>query len=379
MSAGWTAPADIERHARRRWESGELLAAYGRGDAFPSIRVKLSGPTPTEIAQDLGAARAWVESIRAASRDGKAYVIEESSVGGRVIGRTSIPGYAVVGEYAQAWELLRVKKIVSDFDSMISASGGEALGWLLRRPLRAIELAEDWDRVLIALRALRSFRGSGRFLREVGGPGIHSKFIERHRSALAEMLGVSTSASGFVQELGLAGDPPLTRLRFGADIGLPAGATDIAFRTSELAHLELNVASALIVENKATFLSAPVSESGVVIWGQGFDVAKAATLPWLRDALVRYWGDIDPAGFAILDRLRSALPDATSVLMDRDTFLEHRDRWTTEKAQSAVALSRLTDSEAALYRDLVTDVFGRRMQLEQEFIDWKWALGRLAG
>lgn len=379
MSTAWTTPANIEHQVRRRWDSGELLAAYGRGDAFPSIRVRLSGPKATEIGDDLGAARAWAESIRVASRDGRAFAVEESSVGGRVIGRTSIPGYAVVSEYAQAWRLLRVEQIVADFDLIVAASDGAALHWALRRPLRAIELVEEWGRVLIALRALEAFRGSGRRLREVSAPGIHSKFIERHRAVLAEMLGVSTGANGFLEELGLTGDPPLTRLRFAAGVGLPSGATDIAFRTGELARLELSVANALIVENKATFLSVPLPERGVVMWGQGFDVARAAAFPWLRTAMVRYWGDIDPAGFAILDRLRSALPDAVSVLMDRDTFLAHRDRWTVEKAQSGVALSRLTDPEAALYRDLVTDVFGRRVQLEQESIDWQWALDRLAG
>src|ERR1022692_4377837 len=36
-----------------------------------------------------------------------------------------------------------------------------------------------------------------------------------------------------------------------------------------------------------------------------------------------YWGDIDTYGFHILDRLRVLFPDVQSLLMDRDTLLEH--------------------------------------------------------
>lgn len=38
---------------------------------------------------------------------------------------------------------------------------------------------------------------------------------------------------------------------------------------------------------------------------------------------------------------------------------------------------RLTPDEATLYSDLVSDVLGEAVRLEQERIDWTWAVDRL--
>ena len=97
----------------------------------------------------------------------------------------------------------------------------------------------------------------------------------------------------------------------------------------------------------------------------------------LTDAEVIYWGDIDTHGFAILDRLRAWLPQARSVLMDRQTLLAHRDRWGTEDRPACSALTRLTAEEQDLYADLVADAMGERVRLEQERIDWAWVEERL--
>lgn len=70
---------------------------------------------------------------------------------------------------------------------------------------------------------------------------------------------------------------------------------------------------------------------------------------------MHYWGDLDTHGFAILNRLRAWLPQTQSFLMDRDTLLQHRDRWGQESKPTRARLAKLTDSEASLYADLVSD------------------------
>ncbi len=45
-----------------------------------------------------------------------------------------------------------------------------------------------------------------------------------------------------------------------------------------------------------------------------FGLAQAG---WLARCQVYYWGDIDTHGFAILDQLRTHIPHARSLLMDR--------------------------------------------------------------
>jgi len=92
----------------------------------------------------------------------------------------------------------------------------------------------------------------------------------------------------------------------------------------------------------------------------------------LRGTPVAYWGDIDNHGFAILNRVRSYLPQATSLFMDRATLQAREDRWVQEASPTYVSLSRLTVAESALYEDFVTDPFGSSVRVEQEVIDWEW-------
>jgi len=233
--------------------------------------------------------------------------------------------------------------------------------------------------VIAAYEWLDAHRGSQRYLREISAPGVDTKFAERHRPVLAAMLGVPSPSPAFLAGLGLRNKPTLIRLRPARSLGLPEPLTEIAVREGELAKLALAPRFAVIVENETTYLSVEVPDDGVVIWGRGFDVDAAGRLPWLADADVLYWGDIDTHGFAILDRLRARLPQARSVLMDRETLLAHRDRWVGEDRPTAAVLARLNPDERDLYAELVSDALGEGVRLEQERIDWQWARQRLPG
>ncbi|MDP3893084.1 DUF2220 domain-containing protein, partial [Nocardioides sp.] len=162
-------------------------------------------------------------------------------------------------------------------------------------------------------------------------------------------------------------------------LGLPAPATELATRTTELGDLSLRPRTARVVENEITYLSVDVPRDGVVIWGKGFEVDRVGRLPWLSEVDVTYWGDIDTHGFAILDRLRAWLPQTQSALMDRATLVAHHDRWGGEERPTKASLPRLTPEELAVYTDLVTDALGERVRLEQERIDWVWVQDRLNG
>jgi hypothetical protein len=66
-----------------------------------------------------------------------------------------------------------------------------------------------------------------------------------------------------------------------------------------------------------------------------------------------------------------------SVLMDEETLLAHRDAWVTEPSPSTAILTKLTARETALYKALGNDTYGSSVRLEQERINWDWALERL--
>lgn len=383
LTPAWTTPDDVAAALRRRWTDGSLLRAHAGGEPFPEFTMPLRGPTPTRIGDDLQAVRAWVARLDAGRRDDTRYRLEFTSIGGRHIGRNRLPTRAVVSSYAQAWALLGVRADVARFEGILELVTSEPAvhAWVVASPLRALELHEDWPPLLSAYQWLEDHRGTGSYLREISAPGVDTKFAERHRATLAALLGVPSSAAGFLAGLGLRAKPEFVRVRIdplvARSAGLPSVLSELVVRADELRTIDLAPQQALVCENETTYLSLPVPPRGLVVWGKGFDIDRVGRLPWLQGIPVTYWGDLDTHGFAILDRLRAWLPETVSVLMDRETLFRHRDRWVTEPTPTHARLSRLTVAEQDLYEDLVSDRLGERVRLEQERIDWSWALSHL--
>jgi hypothetical protein len=376
----WTSPSDVAAVVRRRWEDQALLRAYAAGDPFPTIDVPLRGPRAAEIGADLRKVQTWAASLETASRNGQRYDLTYAEVGGRLIGRNRLPARVVVSAYSQAWVILGVHAEVSRYDELLTGAIVEPTirSWAAQQPLKALAQSTSWSQLLAAYRWLDDHRGKHRYLREISAPGVDTKFVEQHRAVLADLLGVRRSSTGFVTDLGLRGKPGTVRLRCAPGfLDLPRSVSELTFRADELAAVRVAVQTAVIVENEITYLSVPVPNEGVVIWGKGFEVDRAGRMPWLKDAEVHYWGDLDTHGFAILDRLRAWLPQTRSFLMDRDTLRSHQDRWGQEPSPSAARLTRLAPDEGALYDDLVTDRLAVRLRLEQERIDWAWASKRI--
>ena len=380
MSTGWSTPDDIAAKVRRRWADGSLLRAYALGDPFEPVELRLRGPRPSQVGDDLDAARAWVARLDAGRRDDRRYTLQWGEIGGRQIGRNRVPTRAVVSSFGQAWALLGTAGEVRRFDAILALVEGHPAVqcWVVSGPHRALELQAEMPRLLAAYRWLEEHRGSNRYLREISAPGVDTKFAERHRPVLAAMLGAPATASGFLSDLGLRAKPELIRMRIAPSLGITAPLTELAVRADELAQLSIAPATSLVIENEITYLSVEAPEDGMVIWGKGFEVDRVGRLPWLAKAEVRYWGDLDTHGFAILDRLRRWLPQTRSILMDRETLLAHRDRWVTEERPATSSLTRLTPEEQDLYLELVGGGLGERVRLEQERIDWNWVEDRLA-
>lgn len=393
-SRPWSAPAAIEQALRRRWASGELLRAHAGVEPFEPVTVPLRGPTPRELAEDLDRVRQWMSRLERGSRraGGTTYTLETRTLGGRTVGRNEVPARAVVADLDQAWRLLDVQADVAAFDVLVSATT-EALAelrpWVLAHPMRALPHAAEWSRLLAATRWLRDHTGTGLYLRQIDAPGVDTKFVEQHRPILADLLDAVlpvTSIDGrrsrgqeFALRYGFAMPQPLVRLRPGSGtLPLRPAVGEVGMPVEEMAALDVPPCRVIVVENEISYLSVPAGPGTMVVFGSGFTVASLGRVAWLAACDVHYWGDLDTHGFAILDLLRVGVAHVRSLLMDRDTLLAHRDRWVTEPKPTRAHLARLTSPEADLYRDLVEDVFGPAIRLEQERIQWPHVLAALS-
>jgi len=366
----WTRPADVRVALHRKWQSGALLTAFAGGLDWAPWGAPVRGPVPREIGERLGEVQEWAAEWERAGRG--PLRIEYKKIGGRHVGSNLIPCRAWIDGYDQAWALLGVRAEVRRFAELAAAtreSCPRLLPWMERRPQKVLELEGDWKKVLATVRWIDQKQRPGMYVRQVDVPGVDTKFIERHRGVLAELLALQLDsdrldldATDFEGRYRFRRKPGYVRFRCDGYRGF----SEMSVRAEEFTTTPPGVVRAYVLENEITYLAFPLAEGTMVILGGGYAVPLLQQLSWLADLDLVYWGDIDTHGFAILNRLRQRFPQVRSMLMDRATLLAHRDQWIIEPSVSTAPLDLLDTQEARLYGDLVANVYRPSVRLEQE-------------
>jgi hypothetical protein len=373
----WSTPASIRARLRRRWDTGETLTERARGEPFVPIDLPIRGPTASELGSRYAEVVAWVsEWTKGPARRS----LTTKVIGSRRTGANQIPGRFRIETLDDLVGFLGTSDQARRHGELLELTKGvvpQIYSWVVDRPMRALEQEDVFGRLLACVCWLADNADRHLYLRQIDVPGVDTKFIERHRAILCELVDlviepVDRQARDFAARYGFRAKPARVRIRvLDTECSrLPAGVTDIELRTDDLVSHLFDVDRVFLVENEVTCLAFPLVPRSLLIFGGGYAVSRAAGLYWLRDVPVYYWGDIDTHGFRILDLLRSRLPEVRSMLMDRTTFLAHDAHWDREPSPVNVDLEHLTPDEAALYRDLVEDVYGPAVRLEQERVSY---------
>lgn len=411
----WTTVAGLRAQSLKAWTSGALLRELLEPSGAYPRRRSLKRPTAAALLSDYAAAQRWAAELFAGAGP---YELETVEVGRRTVGSNRIPAGAVfatvedeIGFVGKSREAARFRELasgLSEIDPLL-------LDWAVRRPLRLLELGPD---ALPAARValwLRDNRKPGIYVRQLGLHGVHTKFIERHRQDIDQLLGAlmpdsgidepdavvaasveeppvepaepevaldegagRTPAARFARRHGFLHPPELVRFRvLDPAISALGGAVDITVTAEAFSTLQLPVRTVIATENLVNFLALPERPGTLALYGAGYGFSSLRDADWLRECEILYWGDVDTHGFRILDQLRAVHPHVESVLMDEETLLAHREAWGTEPSPSRAALTRLTAEEALLYEALGNDTYGPAVRLEQELIRWDWAMERL--
>jgi hypothetical protein len=391
LPAPWTTPADLRAQVSRLWDKGRLLAPLaGAQDPFP-LRLALKVPGSAEWSDRFDEVRSWARGLQLGAKagDGPGYRLVLREVRHRVLGSNALPAEAWLDTLDDALALIGKQRAARHFAALAAHTSDAQpalLPWLQAQPLRALDLADEWPRLLDVVQWLAANPRPGIYLRQIDLPDIHSKFIEAHRGVLAELLdlalpaqAIDSSAGGlaqFARRYGLRSKPVRVRFRMldAAQALLATGTDqDLTVTHDTFARLDPAASRVFITENETNFLAFPALPDSLVIFGAGYGFDMLAQAPWLQQRSVHYWGDIDTHGFAILDQLRNHLPHARSFLMDRDTLLAHQPQWSDEPEPSLRDLPRLTDAERAVHDDLRWNRLGdRQVRLEQERIGFGW-------
>ena len=383
----WTDPAEIQAQLERYWNRGELCrAAVRAGDMFP-LRIPFKMPVAKVMLEDFGAMQDWARRIIAFA-DKHGLQLAWRDCNHRHLGKQKLPEALLLETAEQAAVLIGKGKALQRFSKLNSLTATrlpELQAWLIKRPMQALELEQQWLQLVDLCLWMRANPNPRIYLRQVDLAGIDSKFIESHRQVLAELFDMVlpifainddySGVAGFARRYGFLDKPLMLRLRpLAATIRLlhADGAQDVVMTAQAFSRIHSDIQKQIkrvfIVENEINYLAFPDMPNAIVLFGAGygFETLKKAT--WLHQCELWYWGDLDTHGFAILNQLRSQFPQARSFLMDRQTLLTHQAIWGFEPKQEKKELLHLTPEEAVLYDDLRCNRLGEQVRLEQERI-----------
>ena len=378
-------PEDARSSARRTYQLHHRNWLAGDG-AWPCV-IALGRPLERDVHAGAARVRAWIDAWGAFSEP--AWVrwvdVQWLRVGNqRVPTHLEIPSSQALAAFAG--ENIRFERALERYAHCASLWPSLAGAPVLSRAFDVFAdyTETDFARLVRLVSWLLEHPDSGRALRELPVPGIHTKWIDaRRRSLVTEWLGALRArpgVEGFHQLCGLR--PPPVRLRM--RVLCPAlrkevaGLSDIEAPLEDLAKLPLAPQRVLVVENLESGLALPDLPGCVALLGLGNAVSLVARLGWAAGTELVYWGDIDTHGFAILDRARASLGALSSVLMDEVTLLACRELWGEEPVQCPVReLTHLTETERSTFEGLCTQRWGHHVRLEQERIPWDRVVGVL--
>lgn len=381
----WTTCAAVKAKVVKTWESGALLRELhldpDQRRVFP-LRLRLVGPQGEELRAHLSQARTWARRLHDESTS-QGWRLETRMVSAGALGRQQLPVAAWLDTPEQALAMLgpERRKLAATFavalEQAIGCSAGRDVA--LDKPHLVLAATSDWPTLLGVVNWLVAHPRSGVLARQIPVPGMHTKLVEQRRALLTRLLdaalpaeAVDRDASSWFARYGLAAPVRQVRLRAeGAIVGLPhLPDADVTWPIEGLAGVDSErINDLVVVENVISFHAVPMMPGRIALFGGGYAAADAlAGLPWLSRVPVRYWGDIDTHGFAILAAVRQVAPQVESIMMDEATLVAHRDHWVIEPAPFTDDLTSLTPEEQAVFDLLRARTLGSAVRLEQEFI-----------
>lgn len=363
-------PVELAARLAKAWQSADIrVARLLSSEAWP-LRLRIGRPDATTFGRDTMAVKRHIERWRKIDVG----VVRWEPVAYRAGGDpVEIPAYwelrnptewvGATGDREILREFRRMGEAVDQLDARFHALVVRQRRWVMELPdgecVKAGEVAM----------ALEEGLAAGRPIRALSVCGIDSKFIERNRTLLCQMLDLRFD--GLVTEIGLEAFLGAVEEdeRWLLVVPLTTGILPFRqqrIRASELNALPENVTHVAIVENEQALYQLPDLPNTIAILGAGL------SLDWTRDAWVdgkrvAYWGDMDTWGLTMLAAVRRAIPSVTPILMGRQCFDQFaRDFSVMEPVRAGdSAPAGLTPSESAFYQYLQLQERGR---LEQEFI-----------
>jgi hypothetical protein len=143
----WTRPEDLRTQLKKLWERGELLACLVTDETLFPKRLVLKCPTSAEMAERFDEVRVWVGEIRVMPH----CRVEMREFKHRVFGANAVPQEVWIDTIEDALALVGKLRDTKRFQLLLDVTRQrqpQLLAWLAKRPIRALELSDEWNLLL---------------------------------------------------------------------------------------------------------------------------------------------------------------------------------------------------------------------------------------
>ncbi len=324
----------------------------------------------------------WIRHLKLHANNNRGYQLVEKETSYQNIGKNTIPTHIKVDSLDELMSIIDIKKEYELFviNSQILLSSYPILEqWIIKYPFKVIEkINGDGNKYVMTLKWLETNDLSELYIRQFDIQGVDTKFIESNKPLLKELLDlilsserINTDFSNFEARFNIKAKPNLIRFRI-LDNEATNPFTDMSVPIDQFKLWQPHYEYFFLVENEINFLTFPNLKNSCVIFAKGYNVEVLNSVKWLQDKKTYYWGDIDTHGYNILSRVRTFLPTIESILMDEHTLITHKHLWVTEQKPFLQTINLLTVDENEVLINLQKMVYGEKVRLEQERIDYHY-------
>ena len=365
---------NVEKKLLRVYERGEAHRSFMTNEQF-FVEIRLKAPTQKELQSDFVGYKKAIEKLR--SR----FSVEMEEKNYKQLGTQPLPKKVI---YDSIEPFLKAINKLEEFQTWKKAYEYyvEKLPRLqtlfLQKPFLALENSAIVQEVVAIAEFFIQNPKPLCYIRELPILGIDTKFIEKNRKFLDQVLGTvlqegafdtaitQLGDGGFERKYGLKIPPILIRFRV---FGSLCGCEDVSLPLESFAKLEFEVKKIFIVENLQTFLAFPLQEKMMIVFGKGYSARSLQAAKWLEKKELYYFGDIDIDGLAILSNFRSVFPSTESFCMDLQTLKTYEKLAHYTKQKTKEMPKNLSPKEQKTYNYLLqTKRDELTLRLEQERI-----------
>tara|TARA_R110000850_G_scaffold222600_1_gene348467 strand:- start:2043 stop:3191 length:1149 start_codon:yes stop_codon:yes gene_type:complete len=363
-------PADLALKLARQWQNADIREQrLLHPDSWP-LRIPIGKPSGRVISEDLERVRKHLNQWRNVTIGRVDWSPKKFRSASEDV---QIPEFWILSSPTEWIDAANNNEVRGEYQTLcrLVPAVDERFHRLLIRKRRLVLDKPENEVIQSAKVALLLFPGlaEGKPLRALSVGGIDSKFFERNRQLLIQMLDILFE--GQVSELGLEaflgaddeGHHWLLIMDLDGEL-LPF--SQLRVRARELLQAPLPGTSVLIVENERCIHQLPQVTEAVAILGAGLNLSWMRA-SWLNEKKVAYWGDLDTWGLTMLARAREHQPALTPLLMNKIIFDTFANEMAVQERQPADSLPvvGLMPEERELFIDLLGQTEGR---LEQEFL-----------